>query len=886
MENLVLLGVLLVVTIIVGAFMGIFAFAEVKQLRREVRNLTVRLDEVTGAQHKAPSQKPSAASDIEVRSTAAQFPPEIDTLELNLDVDPPAQATQRKPRSQRWARQPEKRSPAGPTSGGRFFANLQKNWMVWLGGACVALSGVFLARYGIEQGMLGPKVRVVMGLVTALALYIAAEVLRRKTGGTHPTFAALAGGGAITAFAAVLSAVHLYHFIEPGMAFGALALVALVTMWLARLHGPVLAAIGMLGAYSVPILVSSDSGNVLGAMVYALIISASVLLLLRHVYRSWLWLGLLAGALLWWLVSLAGHQADGWRGPYLAVVAYLILAVIPRDWLLRLRIPDESKQGALVLPSLLLLVAAQCISILREGFLSSAIWAWSPLAIVTLLAARQTPRLAPVPWVLFLGQVAAWFANQVGGEPLRLSPLAPDLHSPFLTYLLVNTLLFSGFAVFNYFAVGSGESKERTVTAAWWASLAVMAPLLSLLLGYSLAADFLPRYLWCLYAAIFGAIFMFLGSRGVGKHWSRGMVVWLFIAAHFAYSLAVCLWLKQASLTLALALQAISLAWVIRRFDMPALGWLLKAVLLVVVARLTLNPWLLSYENVAHWSLWTYGGATLCAWIAARLLSSSQPADSAQAGLARWAEAAALHLLVLTLWAECRYWLYSGNALAAEFSFTEAVIDMWLFTCLGLVYYRKSLLSGRFGRWYDGYGRVLMLAGLACYVGILLATALSSPWVWRGIGERPLLNMLIPAFAGPVLLAVLASRYYLPSVRRFAGLLAALAAFVWVSLEVRHLWQGSIRLDVSASTGELYTYSAVWLALAVTAILLASWRGWRSCYQGGMALLALVIVKLFLVDMSGLEGLLRVASFMGMGLALLGIAYLHQKLGVKPQDSA
>jgi uncharacterized membrane protein len=45
-----------------------------------------------------------------------------------------------------------------------------------------------------------------------------------------------------------------------------------------------------------------------------------------------------------------------------------------------------------------------------------------------------------------------------------------------------------------------------------------------------------------------------------------------------------------------------------------------------------------------------------------------------------------------------------------------------------------------------------------------------------------------------------------------------------------------------------------------------------------MLLLALVIAKLFLVDMSGLEGLLRVASFMGMGLGLLGIAYLHQKL--------
>ncbi|WP_295802770.1 DUF2339 domain-containing protein, partial [uncultured Microbulbifer sp.] len=241
--------------------------------------------------------------------------------------------------------------------------------------------------------------------------------------------------------------------------------------------------------------------------------------------------------------------------------------------------------------------------------------------------------------------------------------------------------------------------------------------------------------------------------------------------------------------------------------------------------------------------------------------------------------ASAWPLLVLALWAECRYWLYGGNAFAPEFSFTEAVANTWLFAGLALVYYRKSLVSDSFARWYDGYGRVLMLAATVNYGWILVAVAESNPWAWGAIGSRPLLNLLLPAFAGPALLAYLASRCYLPATRRAAAVLAAVAGFIWVSLEVRHLWQGNIRLDLPTGTGELYTYSAVWLALAVAAILWGSWRGWRACYQGGMAVLALVIVKLFLVDMSGLEGLLRVASFMGLGLALLGIAYLHQKLG-------
>jgi uncharacterized membrane protein len=48
-------------------------------------------------------------------------------------------------------------------------------------------------------------------------------------------------------------------------------------------------------------------------------------------------------------------------------------------------------------------------------------------------------------------------------------------------------------------------------------------------------------------------------------------------------------------------------------------------------------------------------------------------------------------------------------------------------------------------------------------------------------------------------------------------------------------------------------------------------------YKAGMALLGLVIAKIFLVDMAGLQGLWRVAAFMGLGLALLGLAWMYRK---------
>jgi uncharacterized membrane protein len=45
-----------------------------------------------------------------------------------------------------------------------------------------------------------------------------------------------------------------------------------------------------------------------------------------------------------------------------------------------------------------------------------------------------------------------------------------------------------------------------------------------------------------------------------------------------------------------------------------------------------------------------------------------------------------------------------------------------------------------------------------------------------------------------------------------------------------------------------------------------------------MALLGLVIAKIFLIDMAGLQGLWRVAAFMGLGLALLGLAWMYRNL--------
>ena len=46
----------------------------------------------------------------------------------------------------------------------------------------------------------------------------------------------------------------------------------------------------------------------------------------------------------------------------------------------------------------------------------------------------------------------------------------------------------------------------------------------------------------------------------------------------------------------------------------------------------------------------------------------------------------------------------------------------------------------------------------------------------------------------------------------------------------------------------------------------------------GLGILGAVIVKVFLIDMANLTGLLKALSFIGLGLSLVGLSWLFQKL--------
>ncbi len=90
-------------------------------------------------------------------------------------------------------------------------------------GLALALGGVFLVRYSIESGLLGPGVRLSLAALFGLLLMAAGELVRRKALPQTTALYAnamvpgiLTAAGAVALFGAIYAAHGIYEFIGPG----------------------------------------------------------------------------------------------------------------------------------------------------------------------------------------------------------------------------------------------------------------------------------------------------------------------------------------------------------------------------------------------------------------------------------------------------------------------------------------------------------------------------------------------------------------------------------------------------------------------------------------------------------------------------------------------
>lgn len=856
------LGLLVGLGILSGSVFGWVAFFQLIELRKHVNRLQSEFDKLISphptsppkdvtAPLKRPTTQPSAAATS--TPAPASTPPStlVSAKTAALKSTPPKIAT---------------------TQPSLWIQHIKTNWMIWLGGTSVGLSGIFLVKYSIGAGLLGPVARVSLAILTGLTFHALAFWLKQRNNGeAEDVFAALAGGASIMVYAALLAAVHLYGLWSPGVVFTLLALTSMLTMALALFHGPVLAAIGILGAYAVPILVNTGSNNVAGALVYTTIISFSALWLMRYVYRSWLWVGTLTGALVWWFIALSSPIGIGAQLLYLAFLTYGLLAISHKNWLLNQAASVTETQGLLTLfrdknhvterrlfAAIMALLAAQLLTLafnetnhfsLLSGLLMPAILLWY---------CRHHPLYALLGWISF----AALATGLLAGELTQgLFHSAHDNNQPLIAMLATTTLLYTSISVWIL--------RERGANG-FWASLACLSPIICLAIAYIRITALTTTWEWPVAALALGASYLHILHRQRRHAPSPAVIAALTIAAHLAYSLAVIMLFREATLTLALAVQLVTLVWLERSYSLPILEWVIKGLVGLVITRLTLNPWLLTYPTDLHWSLWVCGGSFVATAVAAWLARDRQR-------LQPWLQGAALHLLALTLLFEVRYQLYDGNIFTHTYTFLEGAINTSIWGLIGNVYLFRARSSEHLGRFYMLCGSLLLTLSVANYGWILLL--LKNPlWSSDHISATPIFNLLLMAYGAPVLLAILAYGLSAERFRKFIGVIAAVMLWYFISIEIRHLWHGTLNTYSATSNGEHYSYSMAWLLLAILGSVIGIRFEKQLLYKGAMAFLMCVVAKIFLFDMSGLTGLWRVGSFMALGISLLGLSWLHQHI--------
>jgi uncharacterized membrane protein len=112
-------------------------------------------------------------------------------------------------------------------------------------------------------------------------------------------------------------------------------------------------------------------------------------------------------------------------------------------------------------------------------------------------------------------------------------------------------------------------------------------------------------------------------------------------------------------------------------------------------------------------------------------------------------------------------------------------------------------------------------------------------------------------------------------------------SLAYLTLEVRRLFVGPV-LDESAgaSDAELWAYSAVWLTYGVVLLFVGIMLRSQPARLASAAVIFLTVLKVFLYDLAGVGGIWRALSFIGLGLVLVGIGWLYQRLLFPPQRPA
>lgn len=851
-----------------------------------------------------PPQETFAEPQVAAMASEAETPAVQETMASTPETAPhqPAIAT---------ASQPEERES--------FESWLGARWAVWVGGVALAFGGLFLVKYTIEAGLLGPAARLSLAMLFGLVLMAGGELIRRRAMpdlsdrfGNAMIPGALTAAGAVTLMGAVWASYAVYGFIGPTPAFLALALVSFATIALSLLHGQALAGLGLLASLVTPALVATEnpSANALFgflALVWLAVNAASRL-------RQWTVVPTLAniGLGLWSVAFLSGSAREtSMIQPTLTLI--VMLAGTAFYWPGRYAgLIGPEKAGISTVLGRMPLQTTLSVSLVTVFFAlamlgSEPMGAFDLLACASVLLAALAAFgalrayavwpaiLAAVGAVLGMTVIAANWLDAVSilldGQTTTTAPVEPHVW----VYLALGAVFPAcGFAFLARFRQSEPDFSKI------WAFLMPAVPVAIATISFFNFGNLTRDWTHGLYgialglALLAGADWLFRRSDDS----SDKQIDWpanLLVAGSFAgFTLALHTLTNGITTTIVLAVLGFLYVLGLRVRSWPSLPWMMAAATMIVFGRIAWEPTVIGANSLGTTPFFNallpgYGIPTLLAIACAWMLRNSDDVR-----IRNIMQALASLSALVTISVLVRHAMNGGTLETTVPTLGEQSIYTLITVGFSGILMMLDLKSPspvfRYGS---------MIAGVLATANVLSLHLIGlNPYIsGEGTGPWPFFNLLLIGYLMPALAYALVA--YLARQRRPMPYVLMLAisggvlGFAWATLSVRRFWQGENIADWKGFlAAETYTYSVVWLLIGIVLLVLGSRFNQRSLRLASAALVLIAVLKVFLIDMSNLEGILRALSFMGLGAVLIGIGLFYQRILVKkdgnkrPADSA
>lgn len=748
------------------------------------------------------------------------------------------------------------------------------NPMARVGVVILFFGGAFLAKYAVELNLFPLELRLAAlaaGAIVLLGLGWRLRARRRQYA------LILQGGGIAVLYLTVYTSLRLYQLIPQGMALPLMIVVALASAVLAVAQNAlVLAVIGFAGGFAAPILASTGGGDHVALFSYYTVLNLGVFAIAW--YRAWRVLNLVGFAFTFGITAL-------WRGTRyteadLATTGFFLLLFfllyVGVSILFALRQPPKLKgyvSGSLVfgLPVIVFGLLASLVRGIEYGL------AWSAFGIGLFYVG--------LAWTLFLTRQAnlrllaeAFAALGVIFGSLAV-PLAFDPEATSAIWAVEGAgLLWLGLRQNRKLARAFGVLLQLGAGAHYLSALGSFTTEPLLFNGACMGALGLAA------AGFLSALWLQRGRDALAEYerpgewvfllWSLG---WWLYAGFDELDRAVPTTLQYGFALTFLAGSAALLHGCAR-----ALRWRLPDQSALALSSLTLTFMALaqfSIENpAANGGVFGWPILLVTYW---GLLYRAERGDAAVSAPAlAWLHAQVLWVLALIAARELSWQIahpLAGVWPDLAWGVVLAVLLGWVARGPGLWPLSRHRSSYRL-QGATPLAVVLWLWILAINLGsrgdpaplpylpllnpldltvMLAGLALGSWWFALAEPERAILQRV-----GPRLLVALVAASV------FLWLNAALVRALHYGMATPLFSEGALQSFVVQAA-----LSILWSVLGFAAMILATRRGLREVWLAGAALMAVVVAKLFLVDLSGSGTLARIVSFLSVGALLLVTGY-------------